>query len=117
MAKQSNLEDLSENTGWSGSTSSSGEDDEQKNEISANLDDEEELEAVAGSGILDEDDSQSTEDDRAARDVKTEDEENEQVMRLEWMMETSLLLSIFIFIVSFFQQAIGFFLKFYAFPI
>ncbi|KAL0927877.1 hypothetical protein M5K25_002098 [Dendrobium thyrsiflorum] len=78
MAKQANLEDLSGDTPSSGSISSSEEDEEQQNEISADLEDEEELEAVAGTAIPDEEDSQSTEDDRAVGDVKTEDEEDEQ---------------------------------------
>ncbi|KAI0529467.1 hypothetical protein KFK09_002017 [Dendrobium nobile] len=80
MAKHAHTEDLSGDTPSSGSMSSSEEDEEQQNEMSADLEDEEELEAVAGTTIQDEEDSQSTEDDRAVGDgdVKTEDEENEQ---------------------------------------
>ncbi|XP_020589471.1 probable chromatin-remodeling complex ATPase chain isoform X1 [Phalaenopsis equestris] len=77
MAKHSDLEDLTAETPSSGSISTSEEDEEQQNQISADMEDQEELEAVAGAGIVGED-SQSTEDDRALGDLKTEDEEDEE---------------------------------------
>ncbi|PKA62262.1 putative chromatin-remodeling complex ATPase chain [Apostasia shenzhenica] len=91
MAKTSNLEDLSEETPSNGSTSS---DEEQKNEASDNQEmeeDEEELEAVAGTGTLDdEDDSQSTEDDRVVGEAKS-DEEDEVRCEIEATSEKAVI--------------------------
>ncbi|KAG0478506.1 hypothetical protein HPP92_013225 [Vanilla planifolia] len=75
-----NLEDISEETPSNGSISSYEDDEEQKDEAAANLEeeDEEELEAVGGTANLDEEDSQSTEDDRAAGESKSDEEDEEE---------------------------------------